>query len=152
MTTDTRLTAAIDAIINEKTFSLEGLRAIEEVRSKANMLEVALKSSLETVDSLGKEVAEANAENAKLKAQVNAAAVREAEITIREAKIAELEKSAAVAQAEAKVFDKCFERVFANRTVREQTYSSVPVWEPYSGGGGHVSTHSTSGGKIVEEG
>lgn len=125
------LTKAIDKLLNEKTFTVEAVRGIEELRKRAADLHSQLARTQELQREYSDKYAIAAGENAILKARENAVAEREKKMT-------ELEMKAAVESAKAQVWDQCFGRIFANRIVREHVNDSVPVLQTYSGGGSSI--------------
>lgn len=89
----------IDNIVKGKTFSLEAVSAIEQLRNAA-------KVANEKVEALGSTLKDLHVERDGLKARLNdflnqqaAWQKREQDLLAREAKMVELEKSSAVAQA-----------------------------------------------------
>lgn len=142
--TDKRLTDIIDTIVSEKTFTAEGLRAIENIRGRAETLETQLTIANGHIQTLNKEAAEKGNEISRLKKRENDLLLREGAVAEREKKMTALEMSSAVAQAKSDVLDKVVSGMLANRQIRESIVSSVPVFEPYHGGGGSWSTRSRS--------
>lgn len=123
----TELLRAIDAMVQEKVFSLEGMKAVEALRVKT----LELSKELERVQNA---LASAMEENAKLKAEVSKMNIRAEEMKSRELSVAkreglmvELEKAKAVAEAIAAAVKETTALVFRNLEVRESILRTVPV-------------------------
>lgn len=114
------LTKAIDKLLNEKTFTVEAVRGIEELRKRAERMEQELKGTTDLSAKYEKESEKLRSENAVLKA-------REAALAEREKKMTDLERTAAVEAAKTAVWSECFTKIFANRVVREHVNDSVPL-------------------------
>jgi len=132
---NTNLVAAIDDLVEKKTFSLDALKAIQDLRAKAEKsLETEAQNAAKITsqaDNLSKLSAEINAwqsKDAALKAREDAVAKREAAIT-------RLELETAVANAGMNVMRETVSMFLRNRVVREDIVSSTPVGVPGGGGG-----------------
>lgn len=122
-----KITEMIDALVAEKTFSLEGVKAIEAVRAKAESLQKTLEMTTTERDNIRKE-----RDIERNRAEQNAATVkqweaRETAIAAREKTMNDCEKKAAVSDATAGTFRECFSMVFRNFSVNESITKSVPV-------------------------
>lgn len=145
------LTKAIDKLVEQKTFSLDAVGAIKDLRDKASSCETRLKSAEERIAAREMELRQRDSTIVARDAEIKKWADREAAIVAREAKMAELEQRAAVEWAKAQVWDSCFARLFGNRVVRETVTSSVPIEQSYSGGGGSFVSHHTKTDQVVRE-
>lgn len=138
------LTKAIDKLLNEKTFTVDAVRGIEELRKRAESLEGALRTATARYVKAEADYSHANAENSILKA-------REGVVAEREKKMTELEMKSAISQAKFDVVDKVNDRLLANRTIRESTQANVQRKDFYSGGGGSWSSKPENTDKTTEE-
>lgn len=109
----------IDKAVEEKTFSLDALSAIQKIKDQAALLNAR-------VEQLSNDLDRGTKHNADLKSVINAQDAeiakwqnREKELIEREKKHIDLEKNCAVAVAVQLAQDKMFERMFANRQFRE---------------------------------
>lgn len=150
MTND--LTRAIDALVEQKTFSLDALEAIKALRDKAGELEKNAAAQATTITRLGEEVVEARRQNEAHLQRKGAIDKRETDVAARELKIGELEKSAAVTAAVSATWSACFDKLFANRIVRERLQTSVPIERQYPGGGNYVEQHHRTDDVTKQEG
>ena len=124
MTAKTELLSAIDKIVYEKTFTMEGLQAINGLREKAEKLENELITVKDRIKNGTEENSRLNriiASSEKEKNNVNA---RELAVTEREKKQLELEIKAATSDARAATIATCFDGVFRNAKIREQVFRS----------------------------
>lgn len=121
-----KITEMIDALVAEKTFSLEGVKAIEAVRAKAEALQRTLESTALERDSARKE-RELAVNDAAVKARtISEWEQRSATIATREKTMTEKEQTAAVQTATAATFRECFAMVFRNVEVRREMFGTVP--------------------------
>jgi predicted RNase H-like nuclease (RuvC/YqgF family) len=120
-----QLTAVIDDLIRERTFSLEGVESIKKLRDRAAALEAELKRAVDTVAAETKRNAELTATNEVLKARDQGMTKRETDVTAREGRITALEKDTAVAQAKADTLNNVFSTIFRNTIVRETANRQV---------------------------
>lgn len=127
MTATDNLTAAIDELILGKTFSLDGVEAIKKLRDRAATLDTQLATALaQSADS----IRQANVLREKvneLTASASSVANRETAVAIREGKITELEKYAAVSAAKSDVYSTVFSTIFRSTTVREMVNKQIAV-------------------------
>lgn len=141
----TNLQDAIKAILLDRTLSVETLDAVKEIQEQNVKLEETNKTllrSLTTADELAHSQA---SRLAVYSTNEKTLAGRIAAVVERETKITELEKAAAVAQAESKVFNLCFDKVFRNVAVHKSTTSNIPVGVNGAGQSpGYVSSHPAS--------
>lgn len=146
------LTTLIDKLVTEKTFSVDGVKAIEQLRQKAaaqedkiGLLEIAAKELKRTYDMI-------EADRQRLRGKEDTFIKREAELVAREAKVAEHEKTAAVAVAKADAFMFALTTVFKPNTVRETIMKSTPMLQQYAGGGSNITYGTHSDQSTREEG
>lgn len=139
-----KLTEMIDALVAEKTFSLDGVKAIEALRVSAEGLQKKLASAIEQSDSYLKGREEMTALAASRAAEVASWQTREAAISKRELAMTELEKRSAVSDARAETVKECFGLVFRNAVVSETAMRNVPLVQPSPGGGSYVSSGNES--------
>jgi hypothetical protein len=140
--TQNELSALISKTVEEQTFSLDAVKAIGAIRDRA----IALEGSLAATTRLADDRAEQLAKQAEVvrgwEAKSAAMDARASTLVAREAKITELEKTTAVAQAQFTTLDNVFSRIFANRQIRESTLTSAPIAQQASGGS-YVSNYDT---------
>lgn len=134
------LTTMIENVVREKTFSLDAVQAIEEIRKKAAKLEADLETSRSETKNYGAQLSTAKAEIAEWSIRSSAIDARDKAVAEREKKITELEKTSAVAAAESSILRGVVDKVFANRTVRESILTDQPVAYTASGST-YPSTH-----------
>lgn len=113
------LTELIDKLITEKTFSLDGVKAIEQMRQKAEAQEARIAEQKTTVDDLRKENATLRSENGRLSATLDDARKNEAALASREAMVVRHETARAVAEASMAAYKDAMTIVFRPNTVRE---------------------------------
>jgi septal ring factor EnvC (AmiA/AmiB activator) len=122
-----KIDAAIDKCIEEKTFSLEALKAIGELKATAERLASDLDAKAKLVSDQQNTIAEltddikgANLYSEKIKAEMGR--MRERDDKAREA-IAESEKHKAVAEA----YRDSMHTIFRPHTVRKTIHDTIPV-------------------------
>lgn len=120
----------IDKLIQEKTFSLDALKAIEELKEKAEDLGSTLTRAQDACNQYDNDLTKSESHLAKARQDIEHWQKRESELKEREAKVFDHEKAKAVAEARAEVFDHCFKTVFANVTIRRNVSRSVAA--PYN--------------------
>ena len=136
------LREALDALVQEKTFSLEGLKAIEGIRTKALDLEAQLERANVTIKNKGDEIADLTKQrDAALKTNSQWQA-REQEIIKREVEANNAILSGAVNKAIAETWEKSCGLVFRNLEVRQAMFGTGTsvVTQP----GGYSSTVPTN--------
>ncbi len=97
------LLEALDKLVEEKTFSLDAIKKIDDVRSKADLLS-----------------SELTVLRGELEKWVETHQERESVLVEREGKITGLEKATAVSQAESALAIKMFETIFKPVTLRRE--------------------------------
>lgn len=144
------LTKLIDNLVEQKTFGLDALGPIKDLRDRAAKQEAALK---ESSDRIGKLEALGYQKDNKIKlleSDVRDWAQRQAEIENRERKVFELEKASAVAVAQSGVWSDAFHTIFKNTITRESINRSSPIAVNSSGGGSYVSNYETKENVVRE--
>ena len=127
MSADTELLALIDKLTTENTFSLAGVKAIENLKVRAEQLDMKVKglqadldvskAARDRGDTAYKKVSE---ERDRLIAQKEAWEKREANIVA-------IEKDAAVAMGKAEAYRWSMETVFRPNAIREIVNKSIPL-------------------------
>lgn len=125
--------AAIDTMVEQKLLSMEGLRALEQVRSKAEAQARALEELGREKDNLRLQLETARAQNTELAAAASAVKDREIAVTKREAGMVALEKSTAVAEAVSAAQKDMVALIFRNVEVRNSVFSARGVGVPSGG-------------------
>jgi len=111
------LTTLIEKLVEEKTFSLDAVAAIQTIRQKAVDLEKQLSQALTSADAYKDKLDAITFEHSRLIARENS-------VIEREKKMVELEKAVAVSDAVRAAQKDMFDRMFANRVVRESNITS----------------------------
>lgn len=130
----TELTNAIDQIIQQKTFSLEGVDAIKTLKIKALALEESVIAKDRRIAELEQLRKDFSADITTLNDALKIARMREDSLVKREANIAQLERTSAVADARSGCYTDIFNKMFANRQFREHVIESTQVPVPYNNG------------------
>jgi len=127
------LQKVISTMIEEKTFSLEGVKAIEEMRDRNIMFQREIKTlgeaingHKENVEFLGNEITDLHTKN-------NVWKQRHDELTKREEATATAQMNISVAQASEAAYRNCFDAITKNTIIRETTQKTVgqpPVPHP----------------------
>ena len=125
--TENALTIAIDKIVTEKTFSMDGVKAIEALREKAETQFQALTAEIEFSKMLRHDLREKDDRIKAYEAREARLAKREEDLSKREVAITALEKDTAVANAKFNVLDSFTGRLLANRIVRETILNTQPI-------------------------
>jgi len=133
--TEQTLTSYIDKVVHEKTFSLEAVQAINDIKEHATTLEVNLKNRTNDLERRKWEINQHEAKIHSLETQVKDWQKREADLKAREVKITELEKDRAVAIAVQSNSMECMRMMLANRIVRENIQESIPLMQQAPPGG-----------------
>lgn len=145
------LSEMIDALVREKTFSLDAIDAVKALRDKAKDLEQTIERRNGDLATVSKNAANMEREIGALKREIESLSKIHDGIAEREAKVVENEKLAAVAKAESAAYKHALETVFRPNTVRERVIDNIPIAVD-SGGYSSVSTYSTSKDVVREEG
>lgn len=152
MTTAATLTELIDQLVNEKTFSLEGVKAIEQMRQKAEQQQAKIEALAARSAEQVTEIAQLKADNERKAAELTEIKKREADLKVRETAVAAHETLAAVSKAEAAAYKHSMEIVFKPNTVREKIVNTIPLSQNMQGGGSYVAGYSKTDEVTREEG
>jgi hypothetical protein len=142
----------IDKAVEEKTFSLEGLGAVQKIKEQAGVLQ-------KRVEALEAELDRAKTFTSELRnvivardTEISVLKGRETAVAARELKMFELEKATAVAEAVRLTIDTMFTRMFANRQYRENIMDSHSKAIPPVPGSGmtYPTMHTESATRTVE--
>jgi len=121
------LQEALKLVLLDRTLSVETLDAVKEIQANNIKLQ-------EANTNLGIDLAAMSVKVVTLNEKLTAHSIKEETLAKRilgvlerETKITALEQSAAVAQAESKVFNMCFDKVFRNISVNKSIVSNIPV-------------------------
>lgn len=128
------LTDAIDQLVNEKTFNLDALTAIQELKTKAVAQDRRIQAQDETIAYRDSELARMKGQISTLQREAEKAAGREAELVQREGRVRELELKEAVSTAKGETLEKVFGTIFANVKVRETATRQLPFSSIQPGG------------------
>lgn len=137
----------IDKAVEEKTFSLDALTAIQTIKETARLLQEQVDrltqsntSTSNLVQQLKDVIAARDAEIALLKG-------REFAIEAREKNMSSLERSSAVATAKHEAYADIVTKMFANRTMRENVIEQGQHSFPPSGMATYPTTAPITGSK-----
>lgn len=117
----------VNKLVEDKTFNLDAVGRIAELREKVIALEKQLTFKENDNIKLKREIAVLNGKGESLEQQLKNWEDREEKLKVREAAATELEKVTAVANAKAEVYSTCMTQMLANRVVRENIVSNVPT-------------------------
>lgn len=117
--------AAINRLVEDRTFSAQATEAIAKLRERTANLEKDLASSTAQLDGVRKELAAALADNTKLRAVVDRVDAREKVLAAREEKVALLEQKAAVAEGQLAAYREVTGLVFRNLETRREMLGNV---------------------------
>ena len=136
------LTKLIDSLVEQKTFGLDALGPIKDLRDRAAKQEALLRTSADEIRELKTQGYQKDGQIARLANEVKDWTQRLAEIENRERKIFELEKASAVAVAQSDIWSNAFHSIFKNTVVRETINRDIPLTRNYGGtGGDYVERH-----------
>ena len=124
---DPKLQAALDAVIQEGTFSLSAVEGVKRLRDENEILLSKLDSADDENTTLRASNKKLEAKCVDLEARSAALAAREKEVAKREAEITKLECKAAQENAVANAYKDCFGLVFRNQHVHRSLSGNVPV-------------------------
>lgn len=129
-----KLSNIIDELVKEKTFNLEGVAAVNQLREKALKLESDFEYTKKELTSVRDSLTKTSEKLSQKDIELSEWKSREASLKKREDEITNLEKQAAVADAKSFVYDSVFTRIFANRVVRENTFQNRNEVHPTGSG------------------
>jgi chromosome segregation ATPase len=124
---NTQLSNMIEELVQQKTFGLDALDAIRELKSRAELLESEIKRKDDQITTLTQDCQAKNERLAAQEKELAKISAREIAVAARESKIHQNELIAAVAQARAGAFEQSMKIVFAPNRVRDsvQSWGSV---------------------------
>jgi hypothetical protein len=126
--------AMIDKAVEEKTFGLDALTAVQKIKEQAAKLDKDLTYSRQSLEQQKRETERAESGQRVAVEKVKQWEAREAAVAAREAKVTELEKQTAVAQAQSGAYFTVLDRMFANRQFRETVMENAMKPVPMPGG------------------
>jgi hypothetical protein len=132
----------IEELVEKKTLSLDAVAGVNAVRQRALELEAQitrLETMVESYRKQNEEIRESNLDWAQ----------REEALKARETKMTDLEKQVAVGEARSIAYKDMFDRMFANRIVRESHQTNT--WVPEGSGGNQYATQRTNNDNITRE-
>ena len=140
MTEDKDLIKLIDELIHEKTFSLDAVEAVKNMRDIAQGLEKRNKELKKDALTHLAKVNEYEDRITVLRSKDEDWREREAKLIKHENKAEELRLSNAVSNAKAETYKECVSLIFRNETLRREMLGSIPVTDNT----GYVMNHSTN--------
>lgn len=142
------LVQIIERLIEEKTFSVEGVKAVEALREKAVSLEVALERTRNTLDDRNAELIRLRSEAATKDQLLMEWGARERSLVAREKDADKAIYDSEKHQAVANVWQQAMSMVFKPAAIRTEIQRQVavpveghPGGHGYSPTGGFVTTH-----------
>lgn len=133
------LLTAIDRLVEEKTFNLDALEAIKDLRDKAASLEANVELLEAQIEKHKNGTSALRKENLDLEAVVSQQNTKIAELEAREKTAFEAIYKAEMHAAVADAYKDALRTVFKPHSVRETITRSVPIATTYSNGsGGHT--------------
>lgn len=139
MSTEKKLSQMMMELVNEKTFSLEGVKAIEAMRGRVETLELRLEDNAKENDRLRVDLNKFRENDMRVADYERKLNDRADKITKREVEMTDAEKRVAVAEAKSSIYGDIIGRVFANRQIRE----SVVGESMMTGAGPNTSSYPT---------
>ena len=121
------LTKLIDKIVHEKTFSLDGVKAIDLLREKVESLEESHKRLFKKGRTDREEINKYVLKCGDLQRTVDDYSTREEKLEKRELAIWSLETTVKVQEARASTYKECVELIFRNTSLRREMYGNTPV-------------------------
>lgn len=140
---------AIDKLVEEKTFNLDALSAIQKLREQAVELDRKLKYAEHSKAELKIERDHKNTRITSLEKELKTWTDRESALRARELTVTELEKSTAVQGAIAQTYATIVDKMFANRVVRENFTESIS--RPIANGQYGVNYHTETRTETTEK-
>lgn len=135
------LIRAIDRLVEEKTFNLDALEAIKELRDKAAALEDQVDDLIKRTDKLRGEIREYEKSAAENNAHIEKQNTKIAALEAQEKQAFESIFNAQKHEAVAEAYKDALRTVFRPHSVRETIARSFPIATTYSNGnGGHTQT------------
>jgi len=119
------LTDLIDRMVVEKTFSLDALEVVKELKNRAELLEGQLKANRDLAENAKRREEEAKAENALLQMEIGVLKARETAVAEREKTVTAMEQRVAVAEAREKAGIEMAERFLKLPSVRRNVTESI---------------------------
>lgn len=146
MATEKDLIKMIEKLVEEKTFSLEGAKAIAELKSLADLNESKLKEYETRINTYRREVEEYKAKIDRSTRTIEEYQKREKSIEDREKSMNEYNIRVAVAEARHGVLYDVFNTIFKNTIVREDIQKRAVTATPSPYVGNPPITSSYDGG------
>jgi septal ring factor EnvC (AmiA/AmiB activator) len=135
------LIRAIDRLVEEKTFNLDALEAIKELRDKAAALEDQVDDLIKRTDRLRGEVREHEKSISEKNDRIEKQNTKILELEAREKQAFEAIYKAEMHSAVAEAYKDALRTVFRPHSVRETIARSFPIATTYANGnGGHTQT------------
>ena len=149
MTNEKTLLDMIQKMVENKTFSLEGLQAIAKLRENAVANETKLLEYEESIKRLKLENERFREVHRELTKNIEdwkvAEKNKETIMAVREKNVSNLETRTAVAEAKENTLQSVFQMLFKNTVVRESVQRSVVSEIPAQYSGGYPTTHTRVG-------
>ena len=145
MKNQTEIIKMIEKLVEEKTFSLEGAKAIAELKKLTEATQDMLKEYETKLEWNKKTIDELRAINSELNEQIKRYKDREKAIEDREKHANNNETRVAVAEAKHSALYDVFNTIFKNTIVREHIQKTGVVHSPSPYPGGSPTTHNVPG-------
>ena len=124
---DPKLQAALDAVIQEGTFSLSAVEGVKRLRDENIQFNVTVEHLENNIKGLAEDNKVLRDKERDYSERLALVATREKEVAKREAEITKLECKAAQENAVANAYKDCFGLVFRNQHVHRSLSGNVPV-------------------------
>lgn len=125
MAREEELLNIIQKLVEEKTFSIEGVKAIEQLRRQLESNETELKGCKDRINNYVIRSEEAAARELVLKRKTEEYEKREKDIEAKEKNHAHMDQKVAVAEVKAYTLENVMQLLFKNTIVREHVQRSV---------------------------
>ena len=119
----------LDEIVKDRTFSVEAVEGIQQLREDNKTLQAAARDDEVKIAEQKNDIEMQGRRIENLMAEVNEWKKRENNLLNREEKMTTLEKNEAVAKAVTEALGHCFDTVFNNTVFRESFNKCVPGGE-----------------------
>lgn len=139
------LLGLVDKLVEEKTFSVEGVKAIENIRHQAQIDTARIKELEDRINVYVKKNEELVATETRLNKEVEEWKAKEKAIVDREKLMNRNEVKVAVAEAIASTMREMNQLVFKNTIIRENVQRTVVESTPSPYAGGYPTTQTRQG-------
>ncbi len=150
-----KLEDVINDLVAEKTFSLEILNKIQDLKTLSEELHEDLVLSEKNYDEYKEKYANSDRRLSELLKENGTLRSRESNLKERESTMQALEAENKLQQAVSATYRECYQFLLGNTIVREKIQKQIPVYEPkdpQTGCGGYHSSQSETTEKETSKG